>query len=107
MIKFRTKFNHIEAHEVLRETEQMVILAPNCSANSLSREVREGKRGQWKNWHDTWEDAHVFLLQQVLNEVDSLSYQLQKAKEQLGKIKTMKPPARSTIPNVPNNKRVV
>ena len=92
MLKYRAKHGKIEAHDVLRETSKMVVLAPNSSANSLGRELKEGKRSEWQNWHDTWEDAHAFLLAGATAEVAALRMRLEQATGRLGNIKGMKPP---------------
>lgn len=95
MIKYRTKFGKIETHDVLRETDKMVVLAPNSSANSLAREAKEAKRSEWLNWHDTWDDAHAFLMREAEKDVESLRMQLERAKGHLGNIKGMRAPSAS------------
>lgn len=88
MIKYRTRFEKIEALEVLRETAHQVVLPP-----TRGRETRESKRSDWSNWHDTWEEAHAFLVDKAQREVDAIRGQLERAKGKLGNIKGMKKPA--------------
>lgn len=90
MIKYRTRFDKIEAIEVLRETEHQVVLPPS---NPRGRECRESKRTDWSNWHDTWEDARAFLMGNAQREVDRARMALERAKGRLGNIKGMKKPA--------------
>ena len=85
MIKYKTKFNEIEAIEVLRETEKQVVRLVGKT------ERRESKVCDWYMWHDTWEDAHAFLIAEAENEINSLRLQLDQAKGTLGQIKGMKP----------------
>ena len=85
MIKYRTRFNEIKAIEVLRETDKQVVILVGKT------ERRENKVSDWSSWHDTWEDAHAFLIAEAENKVDSLRLQLEQAKGTLGQIKGMKP----------------
>lgn len=58
MIKYRTGLGKfIAAIEVVRDTPKMVVFSRD---NGTER--KEAKRSNWGNWHDTWEDAHEFLL---------------------------------------------
>jgi hypothetical protein len=87
MIKYRTAWNEIEALEVLRETNSQVVRA----VGSHAIERREAKRSEHYNWHDTWEDAHAFLIERAEAEVQTLRNKLEQAKGRLGQIKGMKP----------------
>ena len=91
MIKYRTRFDNIEAIEVVRETKKQVVLP----ANSWGKETSENKVSNWTNWHETWEEAHAFLVSKAEREVESLRLQLEQAKGRLGQIKGMKPNATS------------
>lgn len=88
MIKYRTVLGKIESVEVLRETEKMVVIA--CIGKR--KETREAKRSEWTNWHDTWVDAHEFLLAAAQQKVVRIRMQLERAKDELGNIKGMKVP---------------
>ena len=90
MIKYRTRLDNIEAIEVVRETKKQVILP----ANSCGKEKIENKVSNWTNWHETWEEAHAFLVSKAEREVESLRLRLEQAKGRLGQIKGMKPNAR-------------
>jgi uncharacterized protein involved in exopolysaccharide biosynthesis len=87
MIKYRTSFNEIEALEVSRETKTQVVRV----IGSHATERREAKRSEYYSWHDTWEDAHAFLIERAEAEVQALRGQLEQAKGRLGNIKGMKP----------------
>ena len=85
MIKYRTRFDKIEALEVERETDKQVVLP----ASGGFRGRRENKVSDWSNWHDTWEDAHAFLVANAEREVESIRINLERAKGKLGQIKGM------------------
>jgi len=87
MIKYRTRFDKIEALEVDRETDKQVVLP----ARNGFRSSRENKVSDWSNWHDTWEAAHSFLIAEAERDVASLRMRLEQAKGKLGNIKGMRP----------------
>ena len=87
MIKYRTRFDEIEALEVERETAHQVFLP----ANNGIRAGRENKVSDWRNWHDSWEVAHAFLVANAERDVESLRMRLEQAKGKLGQIRGMKP----------------
>lgn len=87
MIKYRTRFDRIAAIEVERETDKQVVLP----ATDGFRSIRENKVSDWSNWHDTWDDAHAFLVAKYEREIESLRMRLEQAKGKLGQIKGMKP----------------
>ncbi len=64
MIKYRTRFDKIEALEVERETDKQVVLP----ARDGFRSSRENKVSDWSNWHDTWEAAQAGFMACVLVE---------------------------------------
>ncbi len=87
MIKYRTRYNAIEVVAVLRETKKQVVLR----AKNGARQIREAKVSGWSNWHDTWEDAHAFLLRNAEQSVEHLRIRLDRAKGELAQIRGMKP----------------
>jgi tryptophanyl-tRNA synthetase len=89
MIKYRTLDGRIEAHEVLQETDKMVVLAPKTSANSFKHERKEAKRSDWQNWHDTWGEAKLFLIEDVQKELDALRLRLGSLMDKFNNIKGM------------------
>ena len=89
MLKYKTKFEKIEAVEILRETEHQVVLPPT---HTNGKERREQKRCYWYAWHDSWDDAHAYLVAKAQADVDSLRLQLARANGKLGNIKGMKKP---------------
>ena len=88
MIKYRTRFDKIEALEVERETDKQVVLP----AKGGCRSSRENKESDWSNWHDTWDEAHAFLIRNAEQKVDACRLALERAKGELGQIKGMKRP---------------
>lgn len=87
MIKYRTRFDKIEALEVERETAKQIFLP----AKNLMRARRENKVSDWSNWHDSWDAAHAFLVENAERDVESLRMRLEQAKGKLGQIRGMKP----------------
>lgn len=91
MIKYRTRFDKIEALEVERETAKQVFLP----AKNGRRAFRENKESYWSKWHDSWEAAHAFLVARAERDVENLRMRLEQAKGKLGQIRGMKPSKRS------------
>lgn len=60
------------------------------SLNITQQGRRERKRGGWSNWHDTWEDAHAFLIDQSEKKATEANGRLAVAEEELARIKAMK-----------------
>ena len=77
----------IEEVEVERETDKQVVL----QAKNGYRSRRENKVSDWRNWHDTWESAHAFLIANAEMNVESLRMRLEQAKGKVGQIRGMKP----------------
>lgn len=97
IMKFKTGYSadKIEEVEVLRETEQSVFLRVNSSSlagRKGTNERRDAKRSTYVQYHDTWADAHAFLVGKAQRDVESLRSRLEQAKGRLGQIKGMKPP---------------
>ena len=88
MIKYRTRFDKIEALEVERETDKQVVIP----AQNGCRSFRENKVSDWSNWHDTWDEAHTFLVRNAERKVESCRMALERAKGEAGQIKGMKRP---------------
>ena len=86
MIKYRTRFDKIEEFEILRETEHCII-----SSDTVRGKRREKKESNYSNWHDSWGEAHEFLVSKAQSEVDSLRIRLQQANGRVGQLKGMKP----------------
>ena len=87
VIKYRTRFDKIEALEVERETSHQVFLP----AKNGMRASRENKVSDWSNWHDSWDAAHAFLVANAERDVESLCMRLEQSKGRVGQIKGMKP----------------
>lgn len=84
MIKYRTRWDKIEAVEVVKETEKQVVAVLN------GREQREAKKSTYQNYHDTWGEAKQFLVDEAQRKCEGLRKQLERANGELGKIKSMK-----------------
>jgi hypothetical protein len=88
-IKYRTRglsFPGIDAIEVERETEHCVWINGRKS----------NKVGSWENYHDTWEQAHAFLLAEAQAALDIARNRLQQAQDTYGNVKGMNPPKENT-----------
>jgi hypothetical protein len=95
LVKFRTGNalfgDRIEKVAVIRETKAFVYL-PGRKGGT---ERRDGKRTEWTQYHDTWADAHAYLVETAEAKVVDARRRLEKAKGELGNIKGMKPPKES------------
>jgi hypothetical protein len=94
IIKYRTDHfaDKIEKVEVLRETDACVYVPATGYRKSGSGERRESKLSDYAQYHDTWADAHAYLLQKAERVVKSARQQLEAANGKLGNIKGMRPP---------------
>ena len=88
MTKYKTEVTEFSVSakitpvEVEKETDQSVWVEG----------YRHAKKSQYHQYHDTWEEAHGYLLSQVQSRVDSARMILERAKGALGNIKGMKKP---------------
>lgn len=73
--------------EVTRETEKCVYLL-----GLNGKEFRQMKESRYGKIHETWEEAHQFLIDKAQAEIDSLRKQLERAHGKLGLIKRLKKP---------------
>ena len=83
MIKYRTCFDRIEAIDIVRETEKMVVIPKK--GNCIER--REAKRSDYQNWHDTFADAKAFLIVQAEKKVKSTQIALERAQSTLNRVR--------------------
>lgn len=90
LVKFRTDYNanRIDVVEVLRETNASVFFLGSHGRT----ECREAKMSDWKQYHDTWADAHAYLMAKAQSCVDRARRALELANGHLGNVKGMKPP---------------
>jgi len=84
MKKFRVSGIKIEELEVIKETEKQIVYK-----NSFSNENRENKVSQWAIWFETFEEAKTHLIEKWTLMVESNENKLQRAKDNLTKIKTL------------------
>ena len=54
---------------------------------------RESRSGDWASYHETWADAHAAMLAKAELELDAARSRLERAQNEHGRIKGMKPPA--------------
>lgn len=102
MVKYQTNScrygveSKITAVEIIKETEKQVHILveweDSWSKKKHSRVYRELKESQYHHWHDTWEEAHAYLMEQANRHVESIRLNLERAKGALGNIKGMKKP---------------
>lgn len=89
MIKYRTRFDKIEAVEIEKETEKQVVIR----SISNGKTHRENKRSDWSNWHGSWEQAHAFLIDIAEQQVMHARHALSLAERRLESIKSMQRPS--------------
>jgi len=94
LVKFKTNYSAktIVQVEVLRETTACVYLAPVGRQIKDKGERREAKISDFAQYHDTWSDAHTYLMRRAESNVKEARRQLELANGHLGNVKGMKPP---------------
>lgn len=81
--KFLTSYDaRITPIEVDQETEKSVWIKGR----------RRSKEGGYVRFHDSWDDAHAFLLDREQKNVEAIRRQLDCANGKLGNVKGMKKP---------------
>ncbi|MFK3738987.1 hypothetical protein [Massilia sp. TN1-12] len=87
--KYKTTENSssIQEVDVIRETASFVYL-PRFGGG----ERREAKQSSWDYYHDSWEEAHAYLMKLAESHVKAARRELELANGRLGNIKGMKPP---------------
>lgn len=95
-IKWMTRWScEIIRVEILRETDQFVWRLTDTyykDGRHHSKPQREKKRSSYYTYHDTWEEAHAYLVEQAENQVTAARRNLQDALSRLDTVKDMKPP---------------
>jgi hypothetical protein len=91
LVKFKTDYSAktIEPVDVTRETSACVYLP---SSFRSAGERREAKVSDYAQYHNSWGDAHAYLLQKAAEKVAEARRSLELANAKLGNIKGMKPP---------------
>jgi hypothetical protein len=86
--KYKTNFsrNRIEQVAVDRETKTSVFIGT----------TRCAKVGSYAAYHDSWDEAHAFLMSSAESEVGQARLRLETANGKLGNIKGMKAPQGDT-----------
>lgn len=82
--------------ECVSETSLFVVIKRNGILDDELYEERLKKRGSYKQFHDSWDEAHLYLVTTHENNVAALRAQLVRAKSVLGNIKGMKKPSEVT-----------
>lgn len=83
VIKYLTRFEAIKRVECERETESSVYINGR----------RSSKVSSYERYHDSWAEAHAFLVTKQQYEIDSLRRKLEQANGKLGQLKGMTQPA--------------
>lgn len=97
MKRYRTEKwnNEITAVEIIRETDKSVWFLRNSwclDGDGEMVETKAVKTSDNHSWHDTWDDAHAFLLKRAERNIASAKWQLQQAQGEHGNVKGMKKP---------------
>lgn len=89
MIKYRTCHGTIVEFEVA-EADDVTI-----SLNVRGRIKRERRKSNGVNWHDTWEEAHLFLVDKANKDVRAANADLRAANRRLIRVSGLKNPCNS------------
>jgi hypothetical protein len=82
MKKYQTYFfDEIKEIEVKGETEKFIVLLSGR---------KESKRSEYCNWHDTWDDAHDFLINEIENKIEIFKNKINEEENKLEEIINMK-----------------
>jgi hypothetical protein len=88
-IKYRRHFDEIQACEVVKETAHYITFyVPGKHGTKRAHKAKEFSG--YTGWHDTWEDAHAYLVAKQQERVDAIRQNLEREKGKLGQIKGMK-----------------
>lgn len=93
MVKYKTDGygkNLIEEVEVVKETKKQLVIKQYDEWRKKHFETRTAKISSYCQYHDTWEDAHAFLLGKAEKRVESARSALERAI--LDNIKGLKKP---------------
>ncbi len=96
IIMWRTRWDdRIAKVECSKVTEKSVWLLTNlCSMqHNLAKPIREARTAPHHSYHETWEDAHAYLMARAEKKLENARFQLQAAQGHYGNIKGMKKPA--------------
>jgi len=89
--KYKTNYSKDEIIkvDVIRETEKCVFLESSSLSGRIA-EQRESKVSSYTRYHDTWGDAHSYLLGCANSLVSSKESQFKAAKDKLAKVESLK-----------------
>lgn len=97
LIKWKTlkwNENKIERVECVRETDKQVVILEYPWGNNKKQpqERRHLKESGYEQFHDSWEEAHAYLMKQAEEKLLSARRSLQRAQDELGNVKGMRKP---------------
>jgi hypothetical protein len=99
MIKYRTG-GYTDRHgkgliqeiKIVKETPKQVVFIDKRFGNNAATS-KEAKRSSYQNWHDSWAEAKLFILNDQQRKVDRIRLQLDREKGMLEIIKGLKEPS--------------
>ncbi len=86
IIKYRSRWSSIEAFEVIKETNAFVVFKNKHNHNKPGREA---KRSDWQNWHDSFQEAKLFLIEQQNIKILMIKQKLKYAEQELEKLREL------------------
>lgn len=89
MKMFKTWNGKIEEVEVIRETNNFVVLAVT---GYQDKNIREAKHSSFHGYYNTWEDAQKNMLEEARQDVERTKDSLKFYQEVLKEIESMKKP---------------
>lgn len=85
---YRVYWDRIDPRPVLRTTDKFVFFVSDRGAAR-----REARTTFYTSWHESWEEAHAFIVDRAEKKIASLRLQLKSEEGRLGNLRGMKPPA--------------
>lgn len=84
MYKYRAVFDKVDKHKIEKETDkQVVYIGTNGHA------YKEAKLSSWYSWHNTFEEAKLFLIKTKIADINQIKDQLEYENEQLDKLQKL------------------
>ena len=80
----RARFDRLEEIEVMKVTEKQVLYL-----HERGHESREAKIADWQSWHNTKEDAIIYLTDKKQREIDSCLNRIKYLKKEIDRISKM------------------
>ena len=88
MIKYLTNWegDNIQQVEIFREEDDHVVIKQKDGTERI-----KGKRTGWDSYHNTWKEAHEFILKKAIINVCKDRDEFQKSMLKLGSVGRLKP----------------